>query len=149
MEGQQYSKYEVTVVFHKLYLAISFPCEVSVSVKRGNKKYALKKSYPLDTQKFKCDFNNSPISFTAVFSKETRSGRYLQEKYTTSIVLVTQKGNKNAGHLEICPTEVLDKGGVELVEHKAILEKCPDKKAAIVYSLNLKKIKDLSEDEFR
>lgn len=142
-----HAKYEVTLVFHKLYLAISFPCDVTISIKRGNKKFALKNHFPLDITKFKCDFKDSLISFPAVFSSDGRS--FAVDKTTASLVLVTQKGNKNAGHFDIALSNILDNGQTESRDVKQLLEKCPDKKAAIVYSVKLTKVKDLTEEEFR
>lgn len=145
----QYSKYDVKMTLTKLYLAISFPCEVTVTLKRGNRKHALKKSYPLDTQRFKCDFNNSVIPFSAIYLKDPSTGKFAEESCMVNIVLVTQKGNKNAGHFEVSPTALLNSGQTESKDQKVLLEKCPDKKAAMVFSLVLQKVKDMTEEEFR
>lgn len=145
----QYSKFDVKMIFHKLYLAITFPCEVTLSLKRGQRRHSLKKNFPLDTQKFKCDFKNSLISFTAIFCKDPGTGKYIDGSNTASVMLVTQKGNKNAGHFQTSPTDVLNSGQTELKEQKVLLEKCPDKKAAMVYSIVFEKIKDMTEEEYR
>ena len=68
-----------------------------------------------------------------------------------TIVLVTPKGNKNAGYFEICPTNLLDKSPDPPTSDllRVPLDKCPDKKAQISFTIALKRLKQLSEEEFR
>ena len=152
--SQKHYLYEVTVTFHKLLLAISFPCEVTASLKRAHRKYPLKSNHMLDNQKFKCDFANSKITYQAVFSMEANSNPpfdFIPDTATVSLMLVTPKGNKSAGQFEIVPTnflrETLDPQ--ELKDVKSAVEKCPDKKAGIVYSLNVRRLKLLTPEEYK
>jgi len=149
MSSVHHYLYEVTLTLNRLSLAISFPCDVTLSLKRGGKKYALKQNYPLDTTKFKCDFQQATIVYTFVATREGNS--FFQEKNVVSLILVTPKGNKSAGHFEICPTNMLATtlDPPELIDQKSILEKCPDKQASMRYNIKLKRVKELSEEEYR
>lgn len=148
MNNYQHALYEVTISLYKLYLAITFKCDVTVSVKRGHKKYSLPKAFPLDTSKFKCDFEGATITYQVVFSRDAGTGTYLSEKTVASVILVTSKGPKNAGHFEFNPPGLIGVSGSD-APVKVLVEKCPDKKATVSYAVGLKKIRDLSEEEYR
>jgi len=147
MNSYQHSLFEVSLVLFKLNIAIKFPCKVNVSLKRGHKRYSLPQAYPLDPDKFKCDFGGAAVVYQTVYSKE-KNGAYLPEKTLTSISLVTEKGTKTAGHFEINPAALIGvpNGDATVVSP---LEKCPDTKAMISYSVRVKKVKDLTEEEYR
>lgn len=151
--SQRHYLYEVTLTLHKLFLAINFPCDVTASLKRAHRKYPLKSNHTLDTQKYKCDFGNSTITYQAVFTvNSSAQGAYdvVPDIATVYLMLVTPKGNKSAGQFEIAPTsflaDTLDPALQK--ELKSSVEKCPDKKAGVVYSLNLKRLKQLSQEEY-
>lgn len=153
-ELQRHYLYEVTLTLHKLFLAISFPCDVTASLKRAQRKYPLKSNHTLDTQKYKCDFANSTITYQAVFTVNSSSqGAYdvVPDIATVYLMLVTPKGNKSAGQFEIVPTMfVADTLDPDLQkELKSAVEKCPDKKAGVVYSLNMKRLKQLNQEEYQ
>jgi hypothetical protein len=82
-----------------------------------------------------------------VCSRE-KNGTYLSEKISASISLVTEKGTKTAGHFEISPAELI---GLPEPDKPVVvpLQKCPDTKAMISYLVRVRKIKDLSEEEYR
>lgn len=152
--SQRHYLYEVTLTLHKLFLAISFPCDVTASLKRAHRKYPLKSNHTLDTQKYKCDFANSTITYQAVFTvNSSTQGAYdiVPDVATVYLMLVTPKGNKSAGQFEIVPTtflaDTLDPALQK--ELKTAVEKCPDKKAGVVYSLNIKRLKQLNQEEYQ
>lgn len=152
MSGVKHTLYEVTLTFHKLYLAIAFPCSISASLKKNHKKHALKSTYPLDNKKYQCLFEESPstppaaITYQAIYSLEPGMEAFPEDTQTVRIELVVPKGSKAAGHFEVSPTQEIAKptNGPQRVP----LVKCPDKNAKVKYELKVVKLRDLTDEEY-
>lgn len=82
-------------------------------------------------------------------SQDKETGLFFDKKFYATIVLMTSKGNKTAGEMEINIAALLNKGSTNSLKESSGIKRCPDKNARFYYGYSFKRVQELGQDEYQ
>ncbi|EAR82130.2 EEIG1/EHBP1 protein amine-terminal domain protein (macronuclear) [Tetrahymena thermophila SB210] len=130
IQNIQAFKFNYDVSLQKITLAISFPCKIQVTLKRGTQK--------IESQQF--DLENGAAKMEQLLNLQTNlyldleNKTFLEKKATFTILIITPKGQKVAGTCQIDLAHYA-RNKITNKQESLKLEKCPDKNALFTFNI--------------
>ncbi|KAL4453014.1 hypothetical protein ABPG73_002299 [Tetrahymena malaccensis] len=130
IQNIQAFKFNYDVNLQKITLAISFPCKIQVTLKRGTQK--------IESQQF--DLENGTAKMDQLLNLQTNlyldleNKTFLEKKATFTILIITPKGQKVAGTCQIDLAHYA-RNKITNKQESLKLEKCPDKNALFNFNI--------------
>ncbi|CAD8093806.1 unnamed protein product [Paramecium sonneborni] len=134
-------KFLVEAAIINVQINVHFNCKIQVILKRGSQKLETQPIYEL--QKGQAIINES-LNFTISVSLGL-DGKFEEKKTQIIVILVTDKGQKNAGMHNLNLSQYLNQQQFEFQE-AFLLEKCPDKNAKVVVNFKIKQIGEMDQE---
>ena len=141
-------EYKIMLEVKKIQIGLSFDCEMSILLKKGKKKIPCGKTNITDQKTSEVVFN-STAEFTSIYIKDLATKKYLEEVNKAVVIIKTRGKQKAAGVFKFRPTELLNNGKIFVDSIWEKLERCPDKKAMVLYGAKLSRVRELDEQEFQ
>ncbi|CAD8101260.1 unnamed protein product [Paramecium sonneborni] len=134
-------KFLVEAAIINVQISVQFNCKIQVILKRGSLKLETQPIYEL--QKGIAIINES-LNFNISVSLG-QDGKFEEKKTQIIVILVTDKGQKNAGIYNLNLSQYLNHQQFEFQEAFP-LEKCPDKNAKILVNFKIKQIGEVDQE---
>ncbi|CAD8110997.1 unnamed protein product [Paramecium sonneborni] len=134
-------KFLVEATILQVQLLVHFQCKIQVIIKKGSQKMETQSNYDLQNG---IAIINETLQFN-ITTDLTQDGKQEEKKAQLIVILVTEKGQKNAGFNNLDFSKYLNQQNLEFQEILE-LDKCPDKKAKLIVNFKITKIGDLDND---
>ncbi|CAD8152094.1 unnamed protein product [Paramecium octaurelia] len=134
-------KFLVEATIINVQISVQFNCKIQVILKRGSQKLETQPTYEL--QKGIAIINESLNCTISV--NLGADGKFEEKKTQIIVILVTDKGQKNAGMHNMNLSQYLNQQQFEFQEVLP-LEKCPDKNAKVVVNFKIKQIGEIDQE---
>ncbi|CAD8186698.1 unnamed protein product [Paramecium octaurelia] len=134
-------KFLVEASIINVQIGVQFNCKIQVILKRGSSKLETQPTYEL--RKGLAIINES-LNFSISVSLGL-DGKFEDKKTQIIVILVTEKGQKNAGMHNLNISQYLNQQQFEFQEALP-LEKCPDKNAKVLVDFKIKQIGEIDQE---
>ncbi|CAD8072034.1 unnamed protein product [Paramecium primaurelia] len=134
-------RFQVEATILNVQLLVHIPCKIQVVIKYDSQKLETKSHYEL--QKGMAIINET-LQFN-INANLNQDGNLEEKKAQLIVILVTEKGMKNAGFHSLDFAQYFNQSNTQYQETLA-LDKCPDKKAKLLINFKITKIGEFEKD---
>ncbi|CAD8168960.1 unnamed protein product [Paramecium pentaurelia] len=135
-------RFQVEATILNVQLLVHIPCKIQVVIKYGSQKLETRSHYELQKG---IAIINETLQFN-INANLNQDGNLEEKKAQLIVILVTEKGMKNAGFHSLDFAQYLNQSNTQYQETLA-LDKCPDKKAKLLINFKITKIGEFEKDE--